>query len=243
MRRLLVICGAFLMLGIGLVWFNPPAWGLGAIIFDGPQHGGGGGGISEVAHTTAAALDSPTTSPGINTGTSTLIVMNVSGAGGGTVADSKSNTWQHTCSFTDHTGCVWYVYSPTTDSSHTFSYNNNSVATSIQVIAFKGTSGAAVDQSAQADAGAGTTCQAGSITPGHNNEVVVAGFWASVDGGGATYSIGSSYSSPYFNPFNTGVNYGGGISYKVQTTAAATNPTWTNSGSSVDQVCGLYSFQ
>jgi hypothetical protein len=145
----------------------------------------------------------------------------------GTLTDSAGNTWTRIAQPGPANNQQWaemyYSHNPTTSASHTFSYSGGYAAMEAQ--AFSGSaSGAVLDQSNSAVTTGG---QPGSITPTHDNELVVAS-WSSDASSNPT--ISSPYTITDSDLWNGGVTYGSAMAYAVQTTAAATNPTWTGAG-------------
>jgi len=153
------------------------------------------------------------------------------------VADSKSNTWTGLTTFGGGTGFkpevkIWYCLNPTVGSGHTFSNNPSGTGyPSIAVAAFSGAGSSPFDQQNGFSSGDTTalTIQAGSITPGQDNELLIAGVgWTlsagvngrTIDGGFTKLVDGDS--GAHF--------YGIALAYLIQTTAAAANPTWDYSG-------------
>lgn len=143
-----------------------------------------------------------------------------------TMSDSKSNTWVQIGTYggTDPKVGVWYVKNPTSvGTSHTFSCLGTGSYASIAVSAYSGTdTSALVDQSAGANA-----ASPGSITPSVNDCVVVAVL--GMHGANAP-TIDSGFTLT--NGMAENFSYGVGMAYKVQTTAAAVNPTWSATGGS-----------
>ncbi len=225
--------------------------------FPGPgmvSGGGGCSGICLVSHVQSVVgnTSSVTTSPGIDTTGANLIVVNVTGfnLGGGsqTLTDNKSNTTYVALSQAGSGTChnnLWYILSPTVGSGHTFTYNSggSSIFGTIQVAAFSGAVPSFDRETTNSNSSPATTIQPGSITPGNNNEVVMTGVCFSDDAGSSTYTINGSYTITDFIGFATGNNEGGGLAYLVQTSAAATNPTWTDSSSATTQTASIAAFR
>ncbi len=219
--------------------------------FPGPGtvHSAGGGGIAVVCHAHGSAADNPTTNTVDCTG-ATLLVVNaatLNGISGGVPTDSQSNAYGSTgasCNSPFSQACLYFLYSPSVSSSMTFTLPGTSLFGAIEVIGFSGTSGTVEESVAEGTAATATTCQtASALTPSTNNQVIVSGFYATNDGGGATYSIDSGMTITDFDPFVTGTSEGGGVAYKVQTTATAIQPTWTDTGTFGAAVCSLASFK
>jgi hypothetical protein len=249
LRVYYAIAGALFTLGAGFVWFDPPAHGgLGAIVLDGPQHGGGGG-STLVAHATAGGQTAPTTSALNTTGANFLVatVSEYSGDVTGMVTDSKSNTWVAgpTNVGGDCYHAMFYVCSPTVGASHTFKYDNGAnVFGTIQVSAWSGATGSTIDQqNSFSQSGTTSTLQPGSITPSANNTVVVSGVCFADDGGIQTYTVNSPFTVSDFVPMVPTLSEGGARAYRIQTTATAANPTWTDSAAYGNSIASIGSFK
>jgi len=168
-----------------------------------------------------------TTTSAIDTTGATLLVMVCTYATSASVSDSKSNTWT-SLTAQSNTGIfnqIFYVNSatPTVGSGHTFTLTAS--VSVVTAMAFNLTLASPFDVQTGSSAASGSTIQPGSITPGSNNEIIISG----VTGGNTmtTVSIDSGMTIVYQQPLTGGSNYGHGAAYKVQTTAAAINPTWT----------------
>jgi hypothetical protein len=190
--------------------------------------------IAHVISTSAAGADSATvTTSAVDTTGANLIVLAVAryqGGTGVTVSDSKGNTWT---ALTDHPTAtdpairLYYCLAPTVGSGHTFQMSGTGVYPSVSMSAFSGASAYDSQQNGNASDSSATSGQPGSITPSENNCVAVTGAVTNgtslvVDG---DYSAHATVSSP-------GAGYTSGIAYSIQTTAAATNPTWSWTGGS-----------
>jgi hypothetical protein len=174
--------------------------------------GGGAGGA------TTAAIDT--------TG-ATLIVVGVSTGHDVTavVTDNKTSSWTELTSSTN--GYVktqlFYSANPNVGAGHTF--NATQWVSSIYVLAFSGaTITTPFDQQNGAN-GIGPTLPTGSVTPTVDKEVVVTALGFDTDG--FPLSIDNGFTKQEELEFSSGNYRGGAIAYKVQTTAAAVNPTWT----------------
>ena len=193
--------------------------------------------ITVLSHSCVGSTNSTTvTSAAINTTGASLIVISLSYFQGGsftTPTDSSSNTWTQLTVHTnnsDTSQVLFYVTNPTTSASHTFTENNGGTSTypGICVTAFSGTQTSSPFDVQNGNQGTTvTTLSTGSITPGSNNELVVTG----VGGNYSTSSINSGYTIIDSEPGVASHGYTAAIAYIVQTTATATNPTWTQSGS------------
>lgn len=154
---------------------------------------------------------------------------------------------------TDSNGCLWValdddtnasvrqaVYectNPVASSGHTITVSTTG---GLPSVFFFGTSGvrlaSRVDQASTNAVSTGTSVQPGSITPGENNCLVMTCLGAYA---GAITAPGGGYTG---NTVATGAQHiGGGLSYIIQTTATATNPTWTKATTG-DGVARSFSF-
>jgi hypothetical protein len=190
--------------------------------------------IALLANTGAGSSDAnAVTTTGINTAGASLIVLLVSTASNLTPTDSQSNTWT---GLTVRTGAfggdlrLWYVASPTTHASHTFSASGTGENPTICAAAFSGTAASPFDQ----QNGAYPLTQPispGSITPSEDNCLVVTG-------AGVYTTTSMTVDSPY-TMLNAiagvgGLHWDGNLAYHIQTTATATNPVFVTSAEPTD---------
>lgn len=174
------------------------------------------------------------TSSAINTTGATLLVMSVADfshdSTTDTISDSKGNTWVALTNRVASTinGTIWYVANPTVGSGHTFTCAGNYIGCS--VAAFSGvTTTSPFDQENGAATASATTLQPGSITPSQAGTLVVTGLGVNtativpgtIDSG---FTVADSWGG------TVGDSVGMNLAYKVQTSAVAENPTWTESG-------------
>ncbi|SRR6266436_3581628 len=189
--------------------------------------------FSLIGHVTAVANNDATTGS-IDTTGADLIVIHIAQSKTttlGTVSDSKGNTYTaltlESCSSGDVKSQLLYSKAPTVGSGHTFSYNGTGKAGVISVQAWSG-----ANTSAPFDVGNGeidgglTSAAVGSVTPSVDNELVVTGI-SPGSGYQTSLTIDSSFTVSDKTVYSGGVNFSEGMAYKVQTTAAAVNPTWS----------------
>lgn len=172
------------------------------------------------------------TTDAIDTTGATAIAIAVASftSGGLTVSDSKSNTWTpltQECSAADNCIQLFFFCGGTVGSSHTFTAAGTSKFPAVIVFPLAGTLTASCSdgESSGGNTTSTTSVQPGTLTPSRDNGIVITaiGFLsdhtdASIDGG---------FSDPIEFP-SDGANFDGiAGSYLIQTTAAATNPTWT----------------
>ena len=210
----------------------------------------GGGGtwthvtsISTNANLTAHAT---VTTPAINTTAGNLIIYSLAiYQGTPLVYDSLGNTLTQLGVYGDSgnafSNTLAYAISPTTGSSHTFTITNTTTTTEYAVLnvdVWTRSGGAPTFDTANGfnrTTGNTTTYQSGSITTGHNNELIASSFtWNS-----ATVTASSVDSSLSIREQQARGSdpISGGIATGTQTTAGAINPTWIWSGT-LNQVGG-----
>ncbi len=200
-------------------------------------------GYALIAHTFVAGTANGGTTPQIVTTGANLIVIGVPyfiGAGtpilANEITDSASNTWQ---ALTDYNTALdggvrlFYCFNPNTSGTHTFTVAHTGEFPSLYVLAYSGSAGSP-DQQAGTSGQSGGTIQPGSITPGFAHELIVTIIYTTST---ATPTIDSGYTVIDNAVFNSGVSIGGAIAYKVQSAAAAVNPTWTVSSGAIQASC------
>jgi hypothetical protein len=184
--------------------------------------------IANAVGGTGFPQDSTTTSS-INTTGANLIVIAVASYAVHAVpviGDSKSNTWTNiinTASATIGRASLFYCLNPTVGAGHTFTSAMTGSYANLAVVAFSGAKATSVtDQSNGATTGAATALATGSITPSEDNELIVSSLCFNAVN---TIAIDSGMTiSNQFN-YSNGVIFGIMCAYKIQTTAAAINPS------------------
>lgn len=224
---------------LGMLAQSPPAT-TGAIAIS-----GGGGAITLVQHCSAASATHIATCTMTTTGANYLHVAcfgYVSTWGAEPVAsDSSVNTYTElpfTGDFsTGYTGSVgWFSQSATPGVAQVFTCTGNTGdVVSIIATAFSGVNATALDHNVPAsNSNSGsvtTTIQPGSLTASGNGYLYMAilGFSNGPNTGTTpAISVNSGFTIVATVPWNqTPFQSGGSVAYLIQTTAAATNPTWT----------------
>jgi hypothetical protein len=175
----------------------------------------------------------------VDTTGATLIVASVSDhpANSGTISDSQTLTWTTSLSSANATGSevkLFFAVATSTNASHTFTYSGASTFPAICVIAFAGTHATTpyTGQESTATA-ASNSVQPGSLTPSEDNCVVVSGLSFN-DNAGQTFSISGGWTIAGQVAYSGGQHFGVGLGYSIQTTATASNPTWSFAASSAD---------
>lgn len=200
-------------------------------------------GINLVAHTQIVGAANGGTSPPFNPTGATLLVANVSEYSGGTphvtISDSSSNTW--TCLTSQNAtpqetlDTLCYVANPTTTSSQTVTIAGTGTFSTAQIAAFNGVRTLSpFDPGVQNGNKAGgplTTIQPGSVTPSLANSLVVTGISFGAPAGAITVSGGGGYTQTDTQQYVASTTESGSLAYQIQTTATATNPTWTDGAS------------
>lgn len=203
-----------------------------SIPFPGPgmAHSSGALTWTLINHGSNASTSGTATVPSTSCTGADFIAVGVSDfadATAGTVTDSSGNTYSHTTNAHttgDPNYAIWYVQAPTVTGSMTFSYTG--AFPSIFMQCWSGSKASPLDQQSNGTSGSG---QPGSITPTLDGELVISGTYTESAGGS---TIDGCYSANVTDNIGQGSSVGGAMAYCVQTTATATNPTWS-SGSAV----------
>lgn len=188
-----------------------------------------------VVDTEASPDDNVVTTTAIDTVGASLIVACIADYGGATASvltDSAGNIWTVDTERIQAAGGrirIAWVAGPTTSATHTFTATQTGSFPALAVRVFAGTHATPSDA---AGTGANTplgttTAQPGSITPSEDNELVVVCTATSNSSVAAVPTINGGFSTPDAIAFVPSVNIGVGLSYLIQTTAAAANPLWT----------------
>lgn len=194
--------------------------------------GGGGGGNFVKVFNVAAGGNSGTvtTSATDSTGATTIYacVGSFSALPSSTTFDSKGNTY--VLDVQNNTGSGYYVgiyhcFAPVVGTGHTWTITQG-IFPNICIAGFSGGSGThSFDQSNSANAGNVTSLATGSITPTAANELIITMVnredtaTATVDGGFTKTD----------EVTNSGGNERTALAFLIQTTATASNPTWSGS--------------
>lgn len=204
-----------------------------------------------IAHAIAGSTDNRNvTTSGVDTSGANFIVIAVADiAGGGyTLSDSKGNTFtftgtEYAVANGNRIRC-YYKVNPTVGSAHTFTVSGltGNIFPSIQATAFSGAKiSSPFDQQIGATNGSSSTLATGSITPGQADELII----TAVAGGsstGAAYSVDSGFTLIDGILLGSGLHFGLAVAYKIQTAAAAVNPTWTQ-GTTTSIADTVFSFK
>ncbi len=151
-----------------------------------------------------------------------------------TISDSGSSTWNALVRQTTSLTYLrfHYAYNITGGSSHTITVSSSAGKTSVAALWFKvveTTSPFDKENSNFDNTGQPNFLNTGSVTPSTDNQVLVAGL--SLFQTSSTPTIDSSFTSPAVTFLNAASNnIGVAISYFIQTTAGAKNPTWSFTG-------------
>jgi hypothetical protein len=189
--------------------------------------------VNSVSNGCASQPCTAPSSGAVDMHTANLLGMCINNGSTGAIAisDSSGNTWTQVEQTYGGSQGIYaaYVANPTVTSTMTFTVGSGAVNESFVVMGFSGAATSSpLDATAgtvKNSAGAGTTIQAGSITPSANGEVVItcAGNFPATD---SVLSVNSSFTAVTVPGVN-GSYYSTGMAQLVQTSAAATNPTWT----------------
>jgi LysM repeat protein len=137
---------------------------------------------------------------------------------------------------------LFYWQTPTVGSGHTFTVNGNSgLYASACVFVMSGITGTySGTQSATSASYGSPSCQAGSITPGSGQQIVVAGFGVYTPSGIPT--LDSSYTVGAYQAGVAGSAYGEATGYIIQPSGATTNPTWNWGNNATSPGCVIAAF-
>lgn len=165
---------------------------------------------------------------------------------GAHIADNRGNTWTQCTKYEgsgNQSGVVfYYCVNPTIGAGLTIC-NTDGGGTSnfggISVFAFSGTATSSPldQQNGKFTASVSASETPGSITPTGNDYVVLT---TCMNYNGAAPTIPSGYSG--FN-WTTATAFAGGCGYKIQTTAAAENPSWGNMNTGGNAALNVISFK
>ena len=173
------------------------------------------------------------TTTGIDTtGCNFLAVIGAFNNATPTFSDSKSNTWSTAGTHHDATNSVllqlWYCAAPTVGSGHTFQLTTDVTAwPCLAVAGYSGVNATPSDGSETFDSGYDgtprTSAQAGTVTPSVDGDVVIAGLACFFNA--VSPAIDGVYTLRQHA--DGGGNQLAAIADSIQTTATATNPTWS----------------
>lgn len=174
----------------------------------------------------------------INTTGATFITVLVTRFGtGGTalITDNPGNTYSlsRTIYATSAENSVqfWYIFSPTTSATHSFSVLTSSSAATGTVAAFSDVTSYELENGNTSVAASVTTISPGNVTSTFSNSLVLTGVGWNLTAG--VVSVDSGFTIAAQTPAVTGTNYGSALAYKITTTAASLTPIWTLPGSDV----------
>lgn len=175
-----------------------------------------------------------TTSPINTTGASILIVVTTSYVNWPFVSDSAGNVWQTTATYNGgFNGLtytqIWFAVPPTTNSSHTFTIQNNAGGAypTANVYACSGTH---LDHpyarvNGLLNSATAVVFQPGSVTPFETGDLVISA--AGTNNQVATATIDSGFNTPVINNGNSGANESLVSSWISAPNTSVLNPTWT----------------
>ena len=190
--------------------------------------------IALISHANGAASGVTVTTGNMNcTGANALVAAvtyNDTGSPTITVSDSSSNVW-HSITvqlYDSSVGAIqlWYSYGAAVSSVQTVTVADSVGLLGVAAGCFSNVKGTSANDQSNGATNANsstTTIQPGSITPTQANELVVT-VLGDTD---STATTPSGYTIVDGVVFNGTTNFGTHLAYQVQTTATATNPTWT----------------
>lgn len=222
------------------------SWAIVRIPGPGGATAGGGGGPTQIGSTQCASGLGGGTTSGFDTSTAKLYVIIVSAALDplGTITSSPSQTW-NPLTIQSNAGAniqrLFYVSNPTTNSSQTVSTSATAATICFEawdtVTQIDTGTPNPTENGASSGLSSVTTIQTGSITPSANSNLVISGLSFAASG---TVSVNSSLTIGNQVDFQGGDHYGGAIAHLVQNPAAAINPTWTATSSTLNATIAAF---
>lgn len=200
-----------------------------------------------VASVSAGSSDAVSVTTGTvdTTGANLLVVVVAtdSASSNATISDSKGNTWTAATFYDDATSTrvrISYCFGGTVGTGHTFTATHASAPRpSIAMLAFSGAVTAPFGNENGAGSPGVTSKQPGSITPPENNCLVVSGLsFNATNSPTQDAGMTEQESVAWVSNQCRGLR----AAYKIQTTAAAINPTWSWS-TSCDCATDIASFK
>jgi hypothetical protein len=205
--------------------------------------------IALIAHTTGRSTDSNgfTTGAIDTTGANFIIIGLATAVTGGTISDSKGNTWHPLTEWVggaaDRQFRFFYCQSCTVGSGHTFTVTGTGIFPLLLVEAFSGIA-AASSFDVQNGNGPGICCgnsiSTNSVTPSAANELVIAGLEYDVTD---IPTIDSGFTITDTSPAGPFGAQGGQMAYLIETTATAQNPTFSWSPDNSRGTTGIATFK
>jgi hypothetical protein len=202
---------------------------------------------SRLAHNKGSGATSATTTAIDSTGANLIVIwvawyFNLETF---TLSDSASNTWTSLTKVSNSNGGrgqFFYCYNPTTSATHTVTASSgNNLYFAVCVAAYSGSTASPFDVENGAS-GTASTLATGNITPGFDNELVVAGGMTG-DGGHTIDSINGGFTILDNVAAVGSATTGGALADLIQTTATTAGPTWTFSAAGTYNVAAIASFK
>lgn len=204
----------------------------------------GSGSFSLVINVAAGGTSNTVITSAVDTSGANLLIACIadfagSGSPASVISDNKGNSWTVLSeSFVsgDNRTRIAYSFASSVGAGHTFSADGSNAFPSLCVAAFSG--GSAFDmQNGSSNSGL-TSIQPGSITAGSSPALIISGLSL---GGPATTVIGSGFTITDQINYSGGNHFFAALSYLIQSSAIAVNPTWSWSGG-MDAAARIASF-
>jgi hypothetical protein len=144
-----------------------------------------------------------------------------------TFTDNKGNTWTALtthASTAPYKNLIYYCVAPTVGTGHTFSLAGTNIFGAIAAASFSGSGTVTNDAQNGASSSAASAIACGSVTPAHNNELIIAGL---VQNGTVAATIDSGLTIIEHIEAASSVREGVALAYLIQSAAAPVNPTWS----------------
>jgi hypothetical protein len=183
----------------------------------------------------------------VDTTGANLIIVAVSFSTSGaapTLSDNKGNTWTGLtaqANVSEATVRLYYSYNPTVGTGHTLTIAGATSFSTLSVLAVSGAASSPFDQENGATSGS-SAIATGSVTPGEDNELLAA---AAAYAGNGTATVDGGFTVSAQADYSAGNSYGCVLTYLIQTSAAAANPTITcpSSGGSTNTAAAIATFR
>ncbi len=201
-----------------------------------------------IAHGQNAGLNTISVT-GLNTTGATILTACVNQLQGtaGVLSDNKGNTWVPLTAKTNpgslDKNTIYYASSQTgtftVGASHDFTNTGAGSANAMQIAAFDVNSAFVTENGNDGGAGTVTTIAAGNVTPGANNQLIIA-CNGNLDAG-PSMAINSSFTISDQSLFVGGVQFGSALAWISPGSTSVVNPLWTANGSnSMTATIGIF---
>lgn len=185
--------------------------------------------ISSVAVTNDSLNSATSKSSSVTTGAGIIVIVvsHDQSVPSYTVTDSLGNVYlsrTNYASTAEGAIQIWYVLTPITSGTTDFTIFTSGGIPSGVMMAFGDVTSYELENGATNGAGSSLTLATGAVSSSYSNVLLISGATWTVVG---VVTIDSSFTIAQQAAFVNGFHYGVGGAYKIITTAASQNPTWT----------------